>query len=364
MFKTHPFTGIGADNFGMEFNKYREAYASAHPGDPNLSIAEAEIPERAHNEYMQVAAELGIPGIVLFGWFLVGMAWMFFRALKKRGNVSLPAIGALCGIALFLASSSVTSYSFRMLQNGFVFFFVLGIAARSLLSPKPARETKTPARIRPVLAIAGFSAAALCCCLLGLLSVSRAAAVWYGYEAASAASPEEASLLFSRSIALDDQNASVFTTYGLYCFREGKFAGAPPRFRKAIDLGRATSIDYSYLASAQTLAGDLAGAEASLAEAARVYPVSVFIRTRYAAVLKEAGKSGESDEQLKIALGIDQRQAETWRNLIEDGAAAASRRSFDKKLLPVMDLRPQNGIYAVLAEREIRHPEEKSNSHF
>jgi hypothetical protein len=29
-----------------------------------------------------------------------------------------------------------------------------------------------------------------------------------------------------------------------------------------------------------------------------------------------------------------------------------------------MDLKPQNGIYAVLAEREVRHPEEKSDFHF
>lgn len=361
MFKDHPFTGIGAGNFGREFNKYREIYAAGHPGDPNLSIAEAEIPERAHNEYTQIAGELGVPGIILFGWFMAGIAWLFFKTLKRRFRIPLPVVGALTGMVLFLASSFVTSYSFRMLQNGFVFFFVLGIAAKSLLSREPRDEAKTSAGIGPGLMRLGFSAAIVCCGLLSLLSVSRAAGVWYGYKVAAATSGDDASSSFNTSIALDDQNASVYAVYGLYLFNAGNFADAAPQFRKTIDLGRATSIDYSYLASAQALAGDRAEAESSLAEAARVYPASVFIRTRYAAVLKEAGKTSESNEQFKIALEIDPRQAETWRNLIEDGAVAASRRSFDSKLPPVMDLKPTKGIYAVLAEREVLHPEEKSN---
>jgi tetratricopeptide (TPR) repeat protein len=251
-----------------------------------------------------------------------------------------------------------------MLQNGFVFFFVLAIAAKSLLSERSAGEAKASAGISGGLIRVGFSAAILCCCLLAAWSVVRIIGGWYGYGIASAASMDDASSSFNRSIAFDDQNASVYAVYGLYFFEARKFAEAVPQFRKTIDLGRATTADYSYLASAQTLAGDVAGAEKSLAEAVRVYPLSIFARTRYAAVLKEAGKSSESDEQFKIARNIDQRQAETWRTLIEEGGAAASKKSFENKLPVVMDLRPRNGIYAVMAEREIRHPEEKSDFHF
>lgn len=363
MFKAHPFTGIGADNFGREFNRYREIYAKGHPDDPNLSIAEAEIPERAHNEIMQIAAELGVPGLLIIGWFLAGIAWMFLRALKRRLRISLPAYGALVGIILFLASSLVMSYSFRMLQNGFIFFLVLGIAAKGLLSAR-AKERPAASGLAPFVVRVGFSTAIVCCILLAILSVSRAAGVWYGYRAATAVSADEANSSFQRSYAFDDQNASVYAVNGLYHFNAGNFAGAAPPFRKAIDLGRATTIDYSYLASSQVLAGDAAGAEATLAEGVRIYPLSVFIRTRYAAVLNEAGKSAEAEEQFKVALKIEPRQAEIWRNLINNGAASASQASFDRKLPPVMDLKPKSGIYAVLAEREVRHPEEKTESRF
>lgn len=362
MFKANPLTGVGADNFGLEFNRYRGAYASANPLDLNLAIAESEIPERAHNEFLQVAAELGVPGILILGWLIGSIAWMLVRAAKNRRKVSLSTVGALIGLLLFLASSLVTSYSFRLVQNGLAFFILLAIAARGLLT----RPEKEPAGrvLSPLAARLGFSAGLIACCLLAVFSVSRAAAVWYVYEAEAAASLDEAAPLFQRASALDDQNASIRSSHGFSLFRAGHYPQAAAQFRKAIDLGRATSIDYSYLASAQFLAGDKPAAAATLAEAARVYPFSTFVRTRYAVLLKETADTAGAAAEFDTAMKINPRQAETWRNLIEDGAAAASRRSFTNNLLPVMDLKPKNAIYAVLAEREILHPEEKITIEF
>jgi O-antigen ligase/Flp pilus assembly protein TadD len=362
MLKKHPVTGVGADNFGREFTRYRETYAAGHPSDPNLAIAEGEIAERAHNEFSQVGAELGIPGLVLMGWFLLGLGWLAFRAARRYRTISLPAIGALAGLALFLASSLVTSYSFRMVQNGLVFFFVLAIAVKEILPDRLNGAENRPAGAgfaRTVLAI-GLA----CCFALASLSILRAAGVWYGHRAAGAGSFEETSGAFDTSFRLDPENASMHAVFGLYLFQTQKFKEAAPEFGKTIDLGRATSIDYSYLASAHLLAGELDSAEKTLAEAVRIYPASTFLRTKYGALLKDLGKNDAAEEQFAKARTIDPRQAETWRNLIENGAVSASKRSFDGKLLPVMDLKPKDAIYAVLAEREVVHPEEKSDFHF
>jgi O-antigen ligase len=362
MFKANPLTGVGADNFGLEFNRYRGIYASANPGDRNLSIAESEIAERAHNEYLQIAAELGLPGILIFACLLCGVAWMFFRAAKNGRKLSLATFGALIGILLFLASSAVTSYSFRLVQNGLAFFILLALGAKGLLSG-PAVESPRK-HLSPAAARLGFSAGIAACCLLAALSVARAAAVLYVFDAESSASVETAVPLFQTASMLDDQNASIYASRGAYMFRAGAYAEAAPHFRKAIDLGRATTTDYSYLASVQVLAGDKAAAAATLAEAVRLYPYSTFIRTRYAVLLKETAKTSESAKEFDIAMNINSRQAETWRNLIEDGAAAASRKSFDNNLVQVMDLKPKSAIYAMLAEREILHPEEKVTINF
>lgn len=362
MFKAHPMTGVGADNFGIEFNRYRGAYSAANPHDRNLSIAESEIPERAHNEYVQIAAELGIPGILIFGCLLGGIAWMFLAALKKRRKLSLTTFSALVGIFLFLAASAVTSYSFRLVQNGLVFFFLLALAAKGLFPG--SRKERPHKALSPVAAKVAFTAAIAACCLLAMFSGVRAAAVWYVFGAESAPSAVEAAPLFQIASALDDQNASIYASKGAFLFREGTYDQAVPQFRKAIDLGRATTTDYSYLASSQVLAGDKPGAASTLAEAVAIYPYSTFIRTRYAVLLKETGSESGSAAEFDIAMEINPRQAETWRNLIEDGAAAASRRAFSGNLLLVMDLKPKSAIYAMLAEREVLHPEEKVTINF
>ncbi|HQU94363.1 MAG TPA: O-antigen ligase family protein, partial [Pyrinomonadaceae bacterium] len=53
MIADKPLTGIGADNFGLQVHKYRKTFAAKNPDDQLLAYAENEIPERAHNEYLQ-----------------------------------------------------------------------------------------------------------------------------------------------------------------------------------------------------------------------------------------------------------------------------------------------------------------------
>jgi len=97
-----------------------------------------------------------------------------------------------------------------------------------------------------------------------------------------------------------------------------------------------------------------------MAEACGLYPYSVFVRTRYAVLLRETGKIAESEHEFDAAMKINPVQARTWRMLVEDGPVSASTRAFENHMLPVMDLLPKGGIYAVVAEREILHPEERS----
>ena len=129
MMRANPVVGVGADNFGYELNKYREAYGANNPGNTNLAQAEKEVPERAHNEYLQILAELGVVGGLIFLWLLLGIGSMVVVAIKER-KLSPFRLAALLGVLIFLASSLVTSFSFRLIQNGFVF----SSCSRSVLS--------------------------------------------------------------------------------------------------------------------------------------------------------------------------------------------------------------------------------------
>ena len=122
MFAAHPFGGVGADNFGYEFNNYRAIYSDKNLDLPYLNIAENEVPERAHNEFAQIAAELGIVGLFFIAVLIGSAAYLSLIAFKRR-KFSLYGNAALLGIVLYLLSSLTSSYSFRLVQNGTIFFF-------------------------------------------------------------------------------------------------------------------------------------------------------------------------------------------------------------------------------------------------
>jgi hypothetical protein len=82
-------------------------------------------------------------------------------------------------------------------------------------------------------------------------------------------------------------------------------------------------------------------------------------------LLEKLHLKDESVKQYESARQLDKKQAETWRLLINDGAFAASQQAkTDKEILNLMELRPAPALYAILTEREILYPEEKSKFNF
>ncbi len=360
MIRANPVLGVGADNFGFETNRYRQALAAKDPSNPILVEAEDTIPERAHNEYLQIAAELGIVGLAIFAVFLAGIAFLGFQVLRNYRTVSPHAFAAVLGLVAFLASSFVTSFSFRFVQNGFVFFFVLAVAAKFLMTKRLyGQANESPISI-PQMRFA-ISVAAIAAVLLFGHSFIRMTSAALTQKAGQTANLSDARSLYETAMRLDGENPEAHYFLALRFLDAKQYNEAAHHFRRSIDIGKARSADYSFLAAAQTLAGDASGAEASLAEAASLYPRSVFVLTRYAAYLAANGKHVESQVQLKRAHAINSASAGTWWALINDGAKRASDFAFQSKggNVPVMELTPNNSLYAIIAERDILFPDER-----
>lgn len=362
MFRQHPLTGVGADNFGMQLNDDRAAYAAKNPDDPNLVNAENEIPERSHNEYLQILAELGIVGGLIFAWLLVGVGLIVFRVLKDRR--SLTALAAASGVVVFLLSSLVTSYSFRLIQNGFVFFFVLAIAAKFLLRDKGKRPNRKIVFSPGQVTAASLLGVTLCLALICYSSL-RVASVIYAAKADAVQDLDEAIPIYERSISLDSENPDAEFSLGFRLMDAKRYTEAARHLERSIKIGRGPSVSYSYLATAYLMGGHPDSAERSFEDAVTLYPLSSFARTRHAFLLSKAGKMELSELELEKARKISTAGTATWWTFMNDGPRKATENAnADKTISPTMDLTPTAAIYAVLFERIIEHPEEKSTLDF
>ena len=362
MFRSNPVIGIGADNYGMQFNNFREQYARLNPDDPNLIHGEMGIVGHAHNEFLQIAAELGVVGVVIFLWFMSGLLFLGFRALRRLGTTSLYPIAAVLGLAMFLASSLVSSYSFRLVQNGFIFFLVLAIAAKTLLKAKKEPVSDTEAVQMPLLALRPvFALGMVVCLMLASYSLIRVSSVVMTQRANETQDFDQAMPLYRFAMDLDNENPDVRGSLAMRLFVTERYSDSIPYFSEFVRLGGSQSVDYSYLASAQSLAGDNEAAERTMATAAVIYPRSTFVLTRHASLLHANGKAAESLHQFGRARLIDPRAANTWWTMINSGSQAASDLAFKSTdYTHIMDLQPTRSIYAVLDERGAKFPAEKS----
>src|SRR5205085_8776526 len=88
--------------------------------------------ERAHNEFLQIFDELGVVGFALIIAMAVAFCIQAYRAFRRGRRLSPIFWAAVAGMAGFIASSMVSSFSFRAVQNGVVFFVLLAMAVSEL----------------------------------------------------------------------------------------------------------------------------------------------------------------------------------------------------------------------------------------
>jgi tetratricopeptide (TPR) repeat protein len=282
---------------------------------------------------------------VIFAAFLISVIWLGFKSLKD--SVNIYKLAAAAGIAAFLFSSLFSSFSFRLVQNGVVFFFLAAL----LIGKRSEKTGKKPF----------FLAAALVVCICMAVFSSMKAVSQYMTYRGEINSDVAASLAdFSTAEKIDTANAAANYIAASKLLNDFRYGEAAAQFQAAINKGIGTTATYSYLISSHSLNGNDQAALESAANAVKVFPYSPFLLTRYSVLLEKAGNSHEAQTQFARAQKIDARQAETWKIFIMQGARNAAEAGRNGVGITLMaDLYPQDGLYAMLAERQILHPEER-----
>ena len=363
--------GVGADNFGISFNEARAKYRVSHPDNPRDEVVGINLVERSHNEMLQITAELGVVGLALVLIPVFIFLTFFIRALwLRRFSVSPMLWAAVGGMAAFGLSSMVSSFSLRIVQNGIVFFIVFAVAAHEIgKCTNSAGSAGIPAgqdreairresffsRFQTRVGYAGAGTPVLPAVVstifvLILLTLSlKAVAEYYVFSADHSEDNASAINLYHAAARLDPDYKAAYLRSSGRSFVAEDYAAAAGELRKAIDGGLGVILTYSALADCETKTGDLSAAAGAFTDGLRIYPRSVFLRVRYATLLKKMGREAEATSQIALARSIDARQADGWYSLLKNGSVIAFYAAQnDPSLAAPSDLRPEVAVLQFL----------------
>jgi O-antigen ligase len=351
MLRERPIIGVGANNYEVAFPEARAQFSAKYPDSPLVNLNEAALAQQAHNEYLQIAAELGAVGIFLFAAFAAALLWVTGRALFRAPSPL--AVGASASLLVFAVSSGATSVSFRYMGSGLLFFFAAAVVSRSRVSAtRSSRPLPTaPPVYSRVLAGGALAFAAL---TLGVMCAQAVSITLHG-AAQAGADAGRAEQLYRASLKLNPFDAATHYDYGSMLYYAGRAAEAVPHLRYATERGFNTSVCYAHLAAAEAEAGDLQAAERTLAFASGVYPRSVFLRVRHSAALSELGQSESAEREFAAALIVDEGAARGWGQVINNGIdAAAFAARLDHRQARPGELSPEECIFLITSENERR----------
>lgn len=123
MIRDHPAFGVGPEQVQNEYVKYRQAYPEAvNAQNPHL-----------HNVPIQIAAERGIPALVLWLWFVAVAGWHLFRQLRANAAPDVAAAG-LAAVAAMLAAGF---FEYNFGDTEFLMLF-LGLITLPFAATRPA----------------------------------------------------------------------------------------------------------------------------------------------------------------------------------------------------------------------------------
>lgn len=140
MIEAHPWVGVGPDNVNEVYTNYLP------PGKP----AERGYHEHLHDNFLQFAAERGLPNLVAWTWLMLGLVWGAWRIRRRLAKA--PAAGRQprarsaqlwlvdAGIAAWLAFVAEGCFEFNFGTSPVLMVFLFVAATPFAVERIAARE--------------------------------------------------------------------------------------------------------------------------------------------------------------------------------------------------------------------------------
>ncbi len=146
MFRDHPITGIGIGEYKRQYLPYKGQYLQTPEGQA-LQARIGYVPgsDRAHNEYIQLAAEMGLVGILTGAFFILTIFWSALRRLRISESIDakLPTLVLIASVISFM-SDSLLGFPLHLPPNALVFSFLLGALFTRTLGAQPLEVRFNP----------------------------------------------------------------------------------------------------------------------------------------------------------------------------------------------------------------------------
>jgi putative inorganic carbon (HCO3(-)) transporter len=132
MIQDFPYTGIGLGTFSHVAPVLYPFF---------LISPDADIPH-AHNILLQIAIDLGIPGLIAFVAVLTSLFFLLYKAvqLAEDNHSKSLAIGLFCGLIVYLVHGLFDSITAMSIKVGPIVWILMGLAAGLWLSLKASKR--------------------------------------------------------------------------------------------------------------------------------------------------------------------------------------------------------------------------------
>ncbi len=279
MWRDRPLFGVGLGGYKIHFVPYKPAFLSSPRGaDYAFPFPRAD---QAHNEYVQVAAEMGSFGLIVL---LAGLGLLGYFGLRRVGTqrdprkrLELLLLGG--GLITFLVHA-VPTFPFHLPASSLAFVVVLGLA----LSPRygPVGDLGVRLRGRWVkLTAALVSLFAVVVSIIAVRDMVADAHLLAGQVSLGYGNVALAKTQLSRAVDLDFCPRVSLYWLGVAQIQTGEWEAARTTLRMCLDRYRPETV-YVQLASVELMLGNTANARELLLELLATIPIQALeVETQY-----------------------------------------------------------------------------------
>ena len=302
MFIDHPLTGVGLGNYKLNFLRYKAEFLATPRGEAYDFYIERAA--QAHNEYVQVLAELGVLGILALASFLAVLAVTLWKRLRSNDEASrLDLLLFTCGIAAFLIHGLV-SFPAHLPASSLVLILVGGLVF-SRVYGESGQLCVQVAGWKMRVAVAGVALIGLVVSVFAGRDLGANLLMSKGIQQAQLGNYYGAESLFERSLELDFAPRHTYYHLAVMQIQRGSYEEAQANLERCFTrfVDETVYVNYANL-TVNARQFDLAREAITLLLASHPRE-EVAVRARYleAVIIAQSGDPREATALLEVLIG-------------------------------------------------------------